>query len=292
MPVSRVSRLLKGRPVTDSVLVTAWDAGNTEGDALSEAMMSTLRMLLHGAGADLHGMPPQPGSICCDCPDGTVLLGPVTDPALTMEVVPQDDSAAAAPPPAAAKSGKPQPQPQAPSPKTSPKKTAAGTSSSPAVVAKPAVAKPPAPRVLQLNIHREGSGVVVDLSRRKPLVDVVVKRPATPKGDWVTIKVLASSSGAATGSKKGGKVVASSGGATPSSSGGAASKPTDGAAITNPIAAGPVEAPRPTYRGTHEAAAMQQAMRFAAGGFREQPFLFHSGRPAWRQAVAAAAQRG
>ena len=194
MAASRLSHLLKGRLATDSpVLVTAWDAGNAEGDKLSEAMMSALRMLLNGAGADLHGMPPQPGSICCDHPDGTVLLGPVTDTAVTMEVVPQDDPSTATQPVAAAKGGG-KSLPQASPPKKDAVRENSGNSKgATAASASAATAtKPPAPNVIQLTIVREGGGVRVDLARRKPLVEVVVKRPSQLQRERLLVRGEAS----------------------------------------------------------------------------------------------------
>ena len=265
----------------DMYLVTVWDCGNAEGDKLSPEMMGAMRLLLRGAGADKHGVPPQPGSIIGDCPEGTVMLGPVVDAALARDVVPQDAScSSSAPAPAASKSTE-SPAPQA---------HAEGSTSD---AKANAAAKAAAPKALNLSIQRDGKGVRVELSRRQPLVEVVLKRPAKPKGDWVTINVLSASSSAASkpsaasGSKKAGKAPGNGG----SSSNEASTAAVAAVSFSHPVAAGPVEPIRPTYRGTQEAAAMQQALRLAAGGFKEQAFLFHSGRPAWHQAVAATAQR-
>ena len=266
----------------DMYLVTVWDCGNAEGDKLSPEMMGAMRLLLRGAGADKHGVPPQPGSIIGDCPEGTVMLGPVVDAALARDVVPQDAScSSSAPAPAASKSTE-SPAPQA---------HAEGSTSD---AKGNAAAKAAAPKALNLSIQRDGKGVRVELSRRQPLVEVVLKRPAKPKGDWVTINVLSASSSAAaskpsaaSGSKKAGKAPGVGG----SSSNEASTAAVAAVSFSHPVAAGPVEPIRPTYRGTQEAAAMQQALRLAAGGFKEQAFLFHSGRPAWHQAVAATAQR-
>ena len=59
-----------------------------------------------------------------------------------------------------------------------------------------------------------------------------------------------------------------------------------GAAAPAAVASEPIQ---PTYRGTRESAAMQQALRHAASGnHAEQANLFHTGRLPWQAAVAAA----
>ena len=66
--------------VAPPCVVTAWDVSVEEGDKLAPAMLDAMRLVL---GSETN---PIVGSVRGDCPDGTVIKGPIVDKTLSKKL--------------------------------------------------------------------------------------------------------------------------------------------------------------------------------------------------------------
>ena len=146
-------------------VATAWDVSTEDGDKLAPAMLDAMRLVL---GSETK---PIVGSVRGDCPEGTVIAGPIVDKALAKKLQlvpteePPDPTAPAAPAGRAGSSARA----DAGAPPAPPAASSSGGKS--AAAASPKSAAPPkaaAPRVLALSIARtKGGGVRLTIERLK-----------------------------------------------------------------------------------------------------------------------------